>query len=187
MRLFIGIHLPGPLRRRIDEATRTLRDESLPVRWIEPENFHVTLKFLGDVPGDRISDVERVMISIGERTRRFSIQLGGFGAFPTVRRPRVFWIGIEASSELRSLKQDIEFGLVGVGFQSELRAFHPHVTLGRVRPRQGAGTFRGLDERLAAMTFQEEAEVVSVDLFRSRTSPGGTHYSVLSEARLVAA
>jgi 2'-5' RNA ligase len=77
--------------------------------------------------------------------------------------------------------------LVGVGFESELRGFHPHVTLGRIRSRQSAGAFRGLDERLATMTFEEESDVSSLNLFRSRTTRAGTHYSVLSEAPLVAA
>lgn len=183
MRLFIGLNLPKKERERIHRGARTLRDEEIPVRWIDLENYHVTLKFLGDVHPDRIPTVETAMSRVAETTKVFSTQLSGFGAFPTIRRPRVIWLGVDPNPELRCLKQDLEWGLGDAGFEAETRAFHPHITIGRADER-GAGAFRGLDERMAALDFTGELKVRSIDLMRSHLSKNGAHYSVVSSARL---
>lgn len=184
MRLFVGLKLPKKLKMRIHGAARPLREERLPVRWIDPENFHVTLKFLGDVRNDHVEPIREALSGVAGATRAFSTGLGGFGAFPTIRRPRVVWIGVEASSELRCLKQDIEWTLGSLGFRVETRSFHPHVTLGRVDTSYGAGVFRGLDARLAAIAFSGELSVHRLDLIQSRLSPTGARYTSLCGLRL---
>ena len=124
--------------------------------------------------------MERVCAS----TRAFKTEFGGFGAFPTIRRPRVIWLGLDANPELRCLKQDLEWALGDVGFDAETRAFHPHVTLGRADDRGGAGAFRGLDEMVADMSFGGDVKVHSVDLMRSQLSKDGARYTVLSSTKL---
>ena len=187
MRLFIGLNLPKKQKMRIHRAARPLRDDDLPVRWVEPENLHVTLKFLGEVREDRVPAIEAAMSDIGSSTRPFTADLGGFGAFPTVRRPRILWLGLEATPELRCLKQDLEWSLGDLGFEVETRAFHPHVTLGRTKKNHGAGVFRGLDRRFADIDFEDTLKVHTVDLVRSRLSKDGPRYSVVAGARLAAA
>jgi 2'-5' RNA ligase len=187
MRLFIGLKLPKKQKARIHRAARPLREDELPVRWVEPDDFHVTLKFLGEVRKDRVADVEEAVGRVASATKAFSADLGGFGAFPTVRRPRVIWLGVEATSELRCLKQDLEWTLGDVGFDIETRAFHPHVTLGRVRKDAGAGAFRRLDSRFAELAFEDSLRVRTVDLMESRLSRAGARYNVVSEGRLVSA
>lgn len=187
MRLFIGLKLPKKQKARIHRAARPLREDELPVRWVEPDNFHVTLKFLGEVRKDRVATVEEALARVASATKAFSADLGGFGAFPTVRRPRIIWLGVEATPELRCLKQDLEWRLGDIGFDVETRAFHPHVTLGRVRKDTGAGAFRGLDERFAALEFEDELRVHTVDLMESRLSPAGARYVVVSGMRLASA
>lgn len=184
MRLFIALNLPKKERQRIHRAARPLRERELPVRWVDLDAFHVTLKFLGEVRPERIADVEGIMERVAAKTGPFQVSLGGFGAFPTLRRPRVLWLGVDASPELRCLKQDLEWGLSEVGFETETRAFHPHLTLGRADPADGAGAFRGLDALVADMTFQGTLNVRSIDLMRSHLSRSGARYSVLSSARL---
>ena len=184
MRLFIALNLPKKERERIHRAVRPLRDSNMPVRWIDPDHFHVTLKFLGDVRRERLEEVEGVMGRVAESTNAFTTEFGGFGAFPTIRRPRVIWLGLAANPELRCLKQDLEWSLADHGFDPETRAFHPHLTLGRAGPTNGAGAFRGLDETVATMEFQCEVPVRTVDLMRSHVSREGARYSVLASARL---
>jgi RNA 2',3'-cyclic 3'-phosphodiesterase len=184
MRLFVALNLPKKERARIHRAAAPLRDEGLPVRWLDPENYHLTLKFLGNVRQERADEVRAIMQRVAGTTLPFSLALGGFGAFPTVRKPRVVWLGIVASAELRCLKQDLEWGLADAGFEAETRDFHPHLTLGRADPKGGAGHFRGLDEVMAGLEFQSEVSIHTLDLMESHLSREGARYGVLSSARL---
>ena len=184
MRLFIGINLPKKQRAQIHRVARALREEDLPVRWIEPDNFHVTLKFLGDVRPEQVDQIKEIVQRVAASTRSFSTELTGFGAFPTVRRPRIIWLGVTANPELRCLKQDLEWSLSDMGFETETRAFHPHVTLGRASTTRGAGVFRSLDTTLASLEFAAELRIHTVDLIRSQLSREGARYGVVASARL---
>ncbi|HKJ03793.1 MAG TPA: RNA 2',3'-cyclic phosphodiesterase [Longimicrobiales bacterium] len=184
MRLFIALNLNKKERQRVHRAARPLREEELPVRWVEEANLHLTLKFLGEVRPEQVPAVEEAMVRVGEGTAPFSMALGGFGAFPTIRRPRVLWMGVDASPALRCLKQDLEWGLTDCGFEAETRAFHPHMTLGRADPSDGAGVFRGLDQLVSTLDFSAEIPVRTVDLMRSVLSRDGARYARLSSAKL---
>ena len=184
MRLFVALNLPKKERERIYRAARPLRDEDFPVRWLDLDHFHVTLKFLGEVRRERVPQVEEAIARVASETRAFTTTLGGFGAFPTIRRPRVVWLGVGANPELRCLKQDLEWTLGDMGFEAETRAFHPHVTLGRASDSNGAGAFRGLDEKMADMVFKGSVKVHTLDLMRSQTSRTGAAYTLLSSAKL---
>lgn len=184
MRLFIAVNLPKKVRERIYRATRPLREGDMPVHWLGADHFHVTLKFLGEMRRERVAEVEEAMNRVASETKSFSTTLGGFGAFPTIRRPRVIWLGVGANPELRCLKQDLEWALGDIGLKAETRAFHPHVTLGRAGDRNGAGAFRGLDETMAELEFKGELKVNTLDLMRSQVSREGSKYTVLSSAKL---
>jgi 2'-5' RNA ligase len=180
MRLFIAINIPKKERGRIYRAAKPLRDQDFPVRWVRPDLFHLTLKFLGDVRPEVVPAVERVVEDVGGDTGTFPMEIGGFGAFPTIRRPRVLWLGVEPSPALRCLKQDLEWGFSEHGFERETRAFHPHFTLGRSISDYGAGAFRGLDSLSAGLSYGGEVKVWKVDLMESHLSASGPRYEVLS-------
>ncbi|MFC1660134.1 RNA 2',3'-cyclic phosphodiesterase [Gemmatimonadota bacterium] len=180
MRLFVAINVPKKEREKIHRATRGLREQGYPVRWVRPELLHLTLKFLGDVRPDQLPAMEAVLEGIGNSTGSFPMEVGGFGAFPTLRRPRVLWVGVDPSPALRCLKQDIEWGLSECGFERETRAFHPHFTLGRSTADRGAGAFRGLDDLAAEPSYRSEVEVRKVELMESHLSSSGPRYVVLS-------
>jgi len=184
MRLFIGLTFPKKHRERIHRAARVLREEELPVRWVDLDNYHVTLKFLGEVRPEDVPSIEAAMVKVASTTVSFSAQFGGFGAFPTIRRPRMLWLGLGATASLRCLKQDLEWAMSDCGFEPEMRAFHPHITLGRADDCGGAGAFRGLDQLVADMEFSAEVKVRTIDLIRSNLSKDGARYSVLSRAKL---
>jgi len=184
MRLFVALNLPKKDRQHIRRGTRKLRDSDMPVRWTDEDHYHVTLKFLGEVRRERLGEVTKAMQAVAESTKGFTTSFGGFGAFPSVRQPRIIWLGLGATPELRLLKQDLEWSFGDIGFEAETRAFHPHVTLGRADDRDGAGAFRGLDDLLAGLECKGKVKVGSVDLMESKLSPTGSVYTVLSSARL---
>ena len=173
MRLFIALNLPKKERDRIYRASKVLRECNLPVRWIDPEHFHVTLKFLGEVPEERMEGIQDALIHVASATTQLELDVEGFGAFPTIRRPEVIWVGIEPSPALRCLKQDVEWALMACGFERETRAFHPHLTLGQANAEDGAGAFRGRDEKAANLTYRGQVKIRKLDLMRSQLSKGG--------------
>jgi 2'-5' RNA ligase len=185
MRLFVALNFPKKERDRIHRATRPLRESDMPVRWVPADQFHVTLKFLGEVRRERVEELGKAISRVTSTTKAFATKFGGCGAFPSVRQPQVIWLGLGANPELRCLKQDLEYSFGDVGFEAGTRAFHPHITLGRADDRDGAGAFRGLDDALAALECAGEVKVQSVDLMMSQTSAQGSKYTVLSSARLV--
>ena len=178
MQLFIALNLPKAERDRIFEAAEPLRTSGFPVRWLEPDSYHLTLKFLGNVRPELVPGCgEGSGPGLGSNWR-LSLTVSGFGAFPTIRRPGVLWIGVEPSPALRCLKQDLEWGLANHGFERETRAFHPHITLGRAEESEGAGAFRGLDELSAKLEYRGEVSVGTVDLMRSQLSRSGAQYAL---------
>jgi 2'-5' RNA ligase len=186
VRLFVALNLPKKERERIHRAARPLREHELPVRWVPADNYHLTLKFLGEVRPERVDLIAKVLVRVAAGCAPFPANFGGFGAFPTIRRPRVLWLGVEPTPALRCLKQDVEWALADLGFERETRAFHPHLTLGRVDRDDEAGTFRGLDELVAEMSYSGSVPVRSVELMRSQTNTVGAQYSVVSTYPLVA-
>jgi len=184
MRLFLALNLPKKERERIERAARPLREQELPVRWVGLEDYHVTMKFLGEVRPQRVDAIQEVLNRVGSATLPFEASVTGFGAFPTIRNPTVLWAGVEATPELRCLKQDLEWALAELGFDKETRAFHPHLTLGRAKERGGAGAFRGLDDLSASLQVEARFAVRTIDLMRSQASRGGQRYTVLHRARL---
>lgn len=187
MRLFVGINFPKKQRAKIHRAARALRERELPVRWVDPDNYHVTLKFLGEVRREQVEVVTNAMERAAASTQPFETEIGGFGAFPSVRRPSVIWLGVGATPELRCLKQDLEWSLGDQGFHAESRSFHPHVTVGRANGSGGAGAFRELDNVFVELDFTETVRVHSIDLIRAQLSKEGVRYSVVSSAKLGAA
>jgi 2'-5' RNA ligase len=182
MRLFIAINFTAKDRQRMYSAGRKLREAELPVNWVDPDQLHLTLKFLGEVRPERVSDVQRAVAKVAEKTKPFVITMSGAGAFPTMRRPKVVWLGVDASAELRCLKHDLEWELAPLGFEREVRAFHPHVTVGRAKKTARAGDFRHFEALVNARKFEREIPVRSVDLMESHLSSKGARY----DRRLVA-
>ncbi len=135
-RLFIAVELPRTLKREFIDLARSFRPrEHERVRWIGEDAMHLTLKFLGDTPVDRVSEVKTALEQAASSTGKFSIKVGRTGCFPSFRDPRICWVGL--SGELRRLEQlqgRVEGGLVALGFDREDRKFKPHVTVGRTRP-----------------------------------------------------
>lgn len=186
MRLFIAISFPQSLRERMVEATAPLREQEFPVRWIEPDQLHLTLKFLGDVKRERLDEVTDVMDGVGSDFRPFEVGFERVGAFPSLRSPRVIWLGVEATMEMRAVKHDLEHGLVDIGFERETRAFQPHVTLARADQDADAGDFRKLESLSREVDLDETHRVARIDLVQSHLGSSGAEYERIHGSRLTA-
>jgi 2'-5' RNA ligase len=176
VRLFIAVNLPDEVRQALHAAAAPLRRAALPVKWVEPEGLHVTLKFLGGVDAGRLEAVTRALEQACRGARGFPLPISGFGAFPSPERARVIWAGCEAAPPLELLQHGVEREFAALDFPIEGRPFRPHLTLGRARP-EARGGIRGLAELLAGLEFADEITVRSVELMESTLGPGGARYA----------
>jgi 2'-5' RNA ligase len=186
IRVFIAVPLPPEVIERlkppVEELRAVCRTAGLDAGWSRPEGWHLTLKFLGPVASDRIDPLlERLPCTV--RHDAFAIHLTGLGAFPSARRPRVLWIGLETdegAASLAALAREIDEVTASLGYPSDERPFSPHLTVARLNrggksPRAMPELTRWLDEhradRLAAV------RVDRVALMRSDPRPGGPVYT----------
>jgi 2'-5' RNA ligase len=184
VRLFVAVNLPAEERRAAFEAAAPLRAARLPVRWVREDGIHVTLRFLGEVGREQVAPLEGALADAVKGAKPFTIAIGGVGAFPELARPRVVWIGVDRHPALELLANDVERTLTPLGFEAELRPFHPHLTLGRVERGAKPAAFRDLERLAAGITYQGAIQVESVDLMQSTLGPGGATYGLVSRAAL---
>ncbi len=182
MRAFIALELPDSVRATLQSYQRQLIATGADVKWVEAENLHVTMRFLGEISVEQFAAVDELARRIAGGTRTFDVRLSQPGAFPSIRAPRVVWMGIADGAEtLSSVVRDLEVGLGTIGISGEERAFVPHVTLGRVRsPRGRRQLVDGIEQ--ADWRAPEPFRADALTLFESRISSGGPAYSVVSRA-----
>jgi len=174
MRTFIAIDLPEALHAALAQTQQTFRAACPEARWTRPEGIHLTLKFLGETSDTQVKQVVETLAEIG-RFNPFSVEVKGFGFFPQARRPRVFWVGVEAPPALGELAGRVEREMEKVGFPREQRAFTPHLTLARFEVP------RPQPQLEAALAQHETASLGSFEaseffLFESKLSPQGAQY-----------
>jgi 2'-5' RNA ligase len=185
VRLFLAINVPGDVRRLAYDAAAPLRTAAPAVHWVAEQNLHLTLKFLGEVPEGRVAEIVPALRDAVGRHAGTTLSVGGFGAFPSVRRPRVVWVGVAAEARLELLHHDVEVACADLGFAVEGRPFRPHVTLGRVKGAMSADEARALAAAARAVRYRAVCAVESVDIMRSELSPGGSRYTVLAALPLL--
>jgi len=175
MRAFIAIDLPESVRAALRRKQASFRSVSADARWTQPEGIHLTLKFLGDEVSDlKVRDACETLKNLGP-FEPFAVGLKGFGFFPDARRPKVFWVGVEAPASLVQLAEQVEEAMRKIGFAREPRVFRPHLTLARFRVPQPQPALQALlaqqgDEELGSF------EVSEFFLFESKLSPQGPEY-----------
>ena len=179
-RLFLGIGLPDEIRR----AAVRIRDRIQPyiekARWVPPENYHLTVKFLGNTPDDRIQTIHKTMTTICARYPAFELELKGFGAFPDWRRPRVLWIGVERVPTLWDLAAEVETAMTELGYPAENRPYAPHLTLARVKFTRREVIDKMLEREKKMLEQSLGTFMVDyISLFESRLHPSGAVYSII--------
>ncbi len=182
IRSFVALAIPSRVKEEIGGIIGKLRGLSGDVKWVNPQNLHITLKFLGEVEEGTLEEVYQVVERCARKTAAFSFSLSGVGIFPNPQRPRVFWIGIkEGVRELEDLFCCLERELEVLGFQKEKRGFSPHLTIGRARSPRGmerlVGGIKGIEYN------SRRIEASSLFLVKSKLTPQGPIYSPLGEFR----
>jgi len=191
-RLFIAVPLPAEVIALVDRTIATLMHEPWPVKWSDPQNAHITLHFLGDVDP---AEAEVLRLALREpiaASDAFALRTADLGAFPTIRKPRVLWLGLWGPvHRLETLHGAIGATLERLGFALEDRTFSPHITLGRVRADPRDPKQRDLPQKIrarldalarsGAVTHERPAAlpVREVQLIRSHLNPRGARYEVL--------
>jgi len=184
IRSFLAIELPATVQAKIGKVVEDARATSADVRWVSPGKIHLTLKFFGNIEESKIDSIAATIQGPAGEAKAFPLSVRGTGAFPNLKNPRVIWIGlVDSEGRLAGLQKEVESSLKKIGFESEDRPFHPHLTLGRVKSNHGRQELvrcveKYREEELG--TFQVEKMV----LFKSDLTPTGPIYTSLREVRL---
>jgi 2'-5' RNA ligase len=184
MRLFLAIELPPEVLDALEQAIAPLRSDFPDLAWVKPEKRHLTLKFLGEVAKERVPELEAAMLHVAARHRSFTMELSALGAFPTFRRARVLWLGVEQEPRLELLHHDVEVAGESVGFEVEGRAFRPHITLARIREKLDREQAKQLARAARRIDFSASVPVDSITLFESALGSGGSQYNRVHMATL---
>lgn len=181
MRVFMAVDLPEDLKKEIASLTDDLQKSGADVKWIKPENFHFTLKFIGEMAREKLELLTAALENVGQREKKFSLSLKELGAFPSDSNIRVIWLGAEqGASDLKSLAEKVEEQAEKLGFPEEFREFQAHLTLGRARSRKNLDV---LKKKMAEIKLSQLGPfpVDRFKIFQSVLKPTGPVYSVLKE------
>ena len=181
IRSFIAIPLNPEIISRIEKTQKELKTLPADVKWVNPKSIHLTLKFLGNVEEGDIENIARGVQNGMRGFKPWTTAVKNVGAFPSLKSPRVVWVGIEdKAGQLVVLQNQIEKEMSKLGFEEEKRTFSAHLTLGRVRSPKGKNELVKylLDERERVFG---EIKVDRVILFKSELKPTGAVYTVLKE------
>ena len=190
IRAFIAITLNAEVHHRLAEVITAYQHklEQVPVRWVTANNIHLTLKFLGDVSIANLDVLKKLLQAEVAGFKPFELSVGGSGAFPTVHRPRVIWVGVQAPADLGAVQSSVESMTARMGYPAEERPFSPHLTLGRVSRNATPHDFRMIATVLEKekVGFLGAMCVRSVELYKSDLRPSGAIYTTLFAAPLSA-
>jgi 2'-5' RNA ligase len=188
IRSFIAIELPQEIKTGLNRLQAELKlPQHTFVKCVAPEGIHLTLKFLGNISPQKVAEITGVMEQASLGINPFQLQITEVGAFPTMRQPRVLWVGIKGElDKLTGWQKRIDDGLVPLGFAKETRPFTPHLTLARVRDGCTPGDRRSLGELVmkTPVEFNYALAVNSLNLMKSQLLSGGAVYSRLAEVKL---
>jgi RNA 2',3'-cyclic 3'-phosphodiesterase len=174
IRTFVAVFPPPAVQEALFQAARDLK-ASRDFRLVGQEKIHLTLKFLGDVAEDDLDSVKQALKPMRESRDPFDVSISNFGAFPTEKKARILWAGIEEGQEhLRAMAEEVENLLEPASFERENRPYVPHLTLGRARTRRT--TLDTTKTSPPALHFT----VSGVDLLESAPGKNGVTYSTLA-------
>jgi len=184
MRLFTAIEVPADARLRLERLLSALRPEA-PIKWSPLDNLHITTKFIGEWPEQRLDEMHDALSQIAP-LEPFEISLRNLGWYPNERAPRVLWVGVHAGPELTALAQQVEMRLEALGVVPEDRPFSPHLTLARIKHPAPLQALRQKIERLQPADLGQ-FRVAHFSLFRSDPGSNASVYRKLRDYRLEAA
>lgn len=187
MRTFIAIELPKEIKNKLGVFQGQLKSSGADVKWVEPQNIHLTLKFLGEVEEKKIGEINKIIKAVADTSPPFHIKISSIGAFPKIDSPRVIWLGIEAGDkETGEIFKGLEDGLVKIKIPKENRPFSSHITLGRTRSSLNKEKLIQQLGEIETKIGRENLEFLAtkITLFKSTLTPKGPIYEILAENTL---
>jgi 2'-5' RNA ligase len=189
IRAFIAIDLTEEIVQRLNDVIGNYKNllPNIPVRWVPAANIHLTLKFLGDVSLSNLDMLTKMIEAEVSTHHQFEISVGGSGAFPNFRQPRIIWVGVEAPPELMAIQNAIEATTSKLGYARDERAFSPHLTLGRVSHNASVQDVKLIAKILEdnKIGFLGATCVEKVHLYRSDLQPTGAVYTQIFSSSLI--
>jgi 2'-5' RNA ligase len=199
MRLFIALDIDDTVRQRIQRFVEGVSGFAPDARWVRPESLHVTLKFIGEKPTEKVEEIKSALSGI--RAQSSEITFRGYGFFPTATAARVFWVGIESGPGLPPLAKAVDEATSHLGIPKEDHPFAPHLTLARGTLARAVGrsaghrrqkhdspnkNFERLQEKLEALPTPEFGTMAAHELFlyQSQPSQGGSRYTKIASFAL---
>lgn len=179
LRLFVATRVPDSHLDKVEATLAGFKQGLKEARWVQPENQHVTLKFLGATYSDRLEAVNEVCATVARGRSESTVSLMDLGAFPSLKRARVLWVGLDdPEAVLRGLADDLAHAFWPLGYVPEKREFSPHLTLARFKvPAR-------LEGLLPVLPSLDAFSVDRIELMRSRLSRSGARYEVLESFSL---
>ncbi|MDD4980379.1 MAG: RNA 2',3'-cyclic phosphodiesterase [Candidatus Omnitrophica bacterium] len=186
MRTFIAIELPAEIKDYLSQLQGELKTCGADVKWVEPKNIHLTLKFLGEVGDEKLDKITQIIQDVASEKNRFPLCICSLGAFPRIESPRVIWVGVDSGDkETEQIAKELEEKISGIGIPKEDRVFSCHITIGRIRtPHNREKLVRILKDKTGSGGKNLEFEVNKITLFKSTLTPKGPLYEALKEAIL---
>jgi 2'-5' RNA ligase len=188
IRSFIAIDLPEAVLDKIFGVSAYFQTQTPPkaLRWVAPENLHLTLKFLGDVPEDKLDTIKSLISTTASRYSPFNITIQASGMFPNAQKPRVVWLGVDADPVIGDLHAALEEAMATAGISPEKRPFSPHLTIARVSRRADQDTVKDIGRTLSKFKVDSLGEfmVDRIHLYQSDLTPKGPIYTELLSAPL---
>jgi len=189
IRAFIAIDLSPEIQNQLDVVLKNYKDQlvKVPIRWVAVNNIHLTLKFLGDVSLANLPLLTDMLATEVSSHHGFEISVGGSGAFPNIRQPRVIWVGVEAPQEIISIQNGIESTTARLGYAREERQFSPHLTLGRISRNATSQDVKAISQCLERIRvgFLGATLVEKIHLYRSDLQPTGAVYTRIFSTTLM--
>ena len=185
MRLFVALEIPSEVQENLSALVKSLRAVSPKTRWVRPENLHVTLKFIGEVPETKLSVIRAALASVRSE-QPVTLDFRGLGFFPNEKHPRVFWAGIEASQNLETLAADVDGATEKLGIPLGQRPFSPHLTLARFEPPRLPETLRAAIQENGEREFGS-LRTTQFHLIESKLKRSGAEYTTVESFPFAAA
>lgn len=182
LRLFVALELPEAVQQALVSAWAPLRCTERGVKWVASESIHITLKFLGEVSGEHLSQLEAPLAQAAQASGPLRLRISTVGGFPSLDFPRVLWVGLEGDREaLGRLQRAVEQSTASLGFPPEERPFTPHITIGRVRDGVPPQERRRIGRAVEQIELPPDLSfgVGHLSLMQSTLTPQGARYHCL--------
>ena len=187
MRAFIAIELPKDTRDSLGRLQEQLKKAQADVKWVTPENIHLTLKFLGEVDDEKLKRISKAIEEAAQENHPYKIRIHSLGAFPKIDYLRVLWVGAEeGDAETRKIAKELEEKIIKIGIPKEGRSFSSHITIGRIRSTLNRERLVKELKNMQEIFGKENLEFCAskITLFKSTLTPKGPIYEVLKKFSL---